>query len=125
MRFILFVLLLAGCATSSRDIAPVYVSPMQYQQHDCEQLAAEADRVKARIAQVGGRLDQAASNDQGITAVGMVLFWPSLFFLGGTKQQEADFARLKGENEAIYQAAVVKKCVGMVVTPTPEDAAEK
>jgi hypothetical protein len=29
------------------------------------------------------------------------LFWPTLFFLGGTKEREAEFARLKGESEAL------------------------
>ena|SRR3990167_4557152 len=116
MRY-LFVLMLAGCSTSSKDIAPAYVSPMQYQQYDCEQLAAESSRIQARVSQVGGRLDQASSNDQGITAVGIVLFWPSLFFLGGTKEQEAEFARLKGEHEAVQQASIMKRCAGMVVAP--------
>ena len=34
----------------------------------------------------------------------------ALFALGGTKQQEADYARLKGEYEAIGQAMIAKKC---------------
>ena len=34
-------LVLGGCATASKDIATSYVSPMQYNQYDCEQLAAE------------------------------------------------------------------------------------
>lgn len=42
--------------------------------------------------------------------VGLVLFWPALFALGGTKQQEAEYARLKGEHDALQQAAVAKKC---------------
>ena len=57
-----------------------------------------------------GRLDEAANNDKVIMGVGMVLFWPALFALGGTKQQEADYARLKGEYEAIGQAMIAKKC---------------
>lgn len=115
---------LAGCATQSSDIAPTYVSPLQYQSYDCGQLTAEAQRIQARVAQVGGRLDQAASNDKAITGAGIILFWPALFFLGGTKQQEADFARLKGEYEAIQQAAVLKKCEGLVPKmPSPTSPA--
>jgi hypothetical protein len=101
---------LSGCATSSKDVASAYVSPMQYQSYDCDQLAAESQRLTVRVQQVGGRLDEAASNDKGITAAGAILFWPALFFIGGTKQQESEFARLKGENEALQQAAVLKKC---------------
>lgn len=107
-------IVLAGCATASKDIAANYVSPMQYQSYDCDQLASEAQRIQVRVNQLGGRLDEAASNDKTITGVGIILFWPALFALGGTKQQEAEYARLKGEYDAVQQAAVVKKCPGAV-----------
>jgi hypothetical protein len=103
---------LSGCATSSKDVATAYVSPVQYQNYDCDQIAAESQRLTARVQQLGGRLDEAASNDKAIAGVGILLFWPALFALGGTKQQEAEYARLKGEAEALQQAAVAKKCPG-------------
>jgi hypothetical protein len=116
-------LALAGCATASKDITANYVSPMQYQSYDCEQLASEMERIQARVNQVGGRLDQAASTDKAITGAGIILFWPALFFLGGTKQQEAEYARLKGEYDATQQASVMKKCPGIVAKPsTPASA---
>lgn len=118
-------ILALGCATASKDIAPIYVSPLQYQGYDCQQLAAETHRIQSRVIELGGRLDQAASNDKTITGVGMVLFWPALFALGGTKQQEADYSRLKGEYDAVQQAAIVKKCPGLVGSsaPSPPSAA--
>lgn len=106
-----------GCATASKDIAANYVSPMQYQSYDCEQLASETQRIQVRVNQLGGRLDEAAANDKAITGIGLILFWPALFALGGTKQQEAEYARLKGEYDAVQQAAVIKKCPG-AVAPT-------
>lgn len=106
-------ILLSGCATASKDIAPAYASPMMYQSFDCDQIAAENQRLLARVAQLGGTLDQAASNDKAIGVVGAILFWPALFALGGTKGQEAEYARLKGEHDALQQAAIGKKC-GMV-----------
>jgi hypothetical protein len=101
---------LAGCATSSKDIASAYVSPIAYQNYDCQQLAAESARIHNRASQIGGRLDEAASNDKAIGVVGAVLFWPALFALGGTKQQEAEYASLKGQADAVQQAAIEKKC---------------
>ena len=109
-------LTLSGCATSSKDIAASYISPIQYQNYDCEQLAQEAQRIHARSAQLAGRLDEAASNDQAIMGVGLVLFWPALFALGGTKEQEADFARLKGEYDAVQQTMIAKKCATVTST---------
>lgn len=107
------VIAVTGCATGSKDIATAYVSPIQYQNYDCSQIGLEAQRLTGRMQQLGGRLDEAASNDRAIVGVGVVLFWPALFALGGTKQQEAEYARLKGEAEALQQAAVARKCVGM------------
>jgi hypothetical protein len=104
-------LALGGCATSSKDISATYVSPMQYQSYDCQQIQAELLRIQSRVAELGGRLDQASSNDKALVA-GSILFWPALFALGGTKQQEAEYARLKGEYDALAQSAVQKKCDG-------------
>jgi cell division septum initiation protein DivIVA len=101
---------LAGCATSSANITAGYTAPLQYQAYDCAQLTSEAQRVHGRANQLAGRLDEAASNDKMLTGVGLVLFWPALFALGGTKQQEVDYARLKGEYDAIGQAMIAKKC---------------
>jgi hypothetical protein len=104
----------AGCATASKDLASTYTSPNQYASYDCGQLVAEAARIQTRVVQLGGRLDQAAQNDVGLTVVGAILFWPALFALGGTKQQEAEYSRLKGEYDAIEQASIIKKCAGVV-----------
>lgn len=111
-------LTLGGCATASKDIAALYVSPMQYQSYDCDQLSSEAQRIQARVVQLGGRLDTAASNDKAIAGVGVLLFWPALFALGGTKQQEADYSRLRGEYDAVQQSAILKKCPGIVASAT-------
>ncbi len=102
--------LVVGCSTASKDIASTYVSPLQYQAHDCEQLAAESQRIQMRANQVAGRLDQAASNDKAIMTGGVLFFFPALFALGGTKEQEAEYGRLKGEADAVQQAAIQKKC---------------
>lgn len=115
--------MLCACSTASKDISAAYVSPLQFQNLDCDQLSAEVLRIQARINQIGGRLDQAAANDKTITGVGIILFWPALFALGGTKQQEADYARLKGEYDAIQQAAIMKKCSALIPPAPPAPAA--
>lgn len=105
-----------GCSTSSKNISASYVSPLQFQSYDCDQLSSEAQRIQARVSDLTGRLDTAANNDKWIMTAGLLLAWPALFALGGTKEQEAEYARLKGEYDAIHQSAVLKKCPG-VVTP--------
>lgn len=119
--------LMVGCATSSEKIAPAYVSPLQYQSYDCEQLTGESMRLSQRVTALQAQVDKAAANDKALTGVGVILFWPALFALGGNQQQEGEYGRMKGEYEAIQQAAVMKKCTGLIaanaaVVPVPTPA---
>lgn len=102
--------LLGGCATAGKDITAAYVSPTQFTNLDCDQVRMESDRLRGRVNQLTGRLDEAASNDKTIAWAGGLLFWPALFALGGTKQQEAELSRLKGEYEALQAVPTQKKC---------------
>lgn len=110
VALLMSVVILSGCATAGRDVVPTYVTPMQYSTYDCEQLRAEIGRISGRVNTLSGRLDEAAANDKAIAGVGAILFWPALFALGGTKGQETELARLKGEYEALQVAATTKKC---------------
>lgn len=102
--------LIAGCSTASKDISPTYVSPTQYSNYDCEQIRQDLLRVSGRVNEMTGKLDKNRENDNVTTTAGIILFWPALFFLGGTKEQEAEYARLKGEYNALEQTSIIKKC---------------
>ena len=104
-------LFLSACATSPHKISEVYVSPLQYHSYDCSQLAAEEQRVQVRLSQLTGRLEQSSKNDKMIAASSVFLYGIPLLFVGGTKEQEAEFARLKGELTALQQAAIQTKCI--------------
>jgi hypothetical protein len=101
---------LTGCAKSSSEIQPSYVSPLQYQHLSCVQLGAEAQRVSSRASQVSGVQDDKADKDVAITAAAIVVFWPAAFFVGGDNQTSAELARLKGEFDTIEQVAIGKNC---------------
>ena len=93
---------------------------MQYQSYNCEQLILETQRIQRRVVELGGRLDEAAANDKALVGVGMLLFWPALFAVGGTKNQEAEYSRLKGEYDAVQQTSISKQCAAQ---PAPAPAA--
>jgi hypothetical protein len=59
---------------------------------------------------LSGKLDDNAEKDEAVTAAGIILFWPALFFLGGTKEEEAEFGRLKGEFNALEKVSIQKNC---------------
>jgi len=91
----------AGCSKSSKENTPTYVSLEQYSEYDCEYIAKELMRVNDQANSLAGQLDEDAETDSAVTGVGLVLFWPALFFLGGTKEQEATYATLRGEHNAL------------------------
>ena len=110
-KFILVALLLTSCASSPDKIATSYVSPMQYSEYNCKQLGMEMERINRRVGELYGRLDKEAGADTAQMAVGLILFWPALFLLeGGDGPEAQEYARLKGEMEAIETVAIQKEC---------------
>jgi len=101
---------LAGCASSSTDITPAYVSPVVYQSYNCQQLALEAQSVSTRAATLSGVQDSQRTKDTLVTTAAVVVFWPAAFFVGGDKQNAAELAQIKGQMVAIEQASIAKKC---------------
>jgi hypothetical protein len=111
--------LAAACAKSSDQIAASYVSPMQYENLRCPQIAEEAQRVSSRAAILSGQQDSKATRDAVVTTVGVIVFWPVLFAIGGNDQQTAELARLRGELEALEQASIRKSCGLQFQLPQP------
>lgn len=110
---------IAGCASSPDKIETSYVSPLQYRNYDCDQIAAELERVTRRANELYRSLKKTADNDAAQMGVGLVLFWPALFFLeGGDGPQAAEFARLKGERDTLEKLAIEKKCDPSII-PKP------
>src|SRR5215472_8751527 len=101
---------LAGCASSSAEIAPAYISPVIYQSYTCQQLALEAQAVSTRAATLSGVQDSQRTKDGWATAAAVVVFWPAAFFVGGDKQNAAELAQMKGQMVAVEQASIAKKC---------------
>lgn len=100
-----------GCASSPDKIAAQSVSTLPFEQHNCKQIAGEVDRVNRRVSELHGNLDKKANGDAAQMAIGMVLFWPALFFLeGGDGPEAAEYARLKGERDALEKVAIQKEC---------------
>lgn len=98
-----------SCASSPDKITAAYVSPLQYGAYDCDQIRAEMIRLSARVREVAGVQKREANKDAVAMGVGLVLFWPALFFLIGSDQKE-ELSRLKGEYDALESAAIQKKC---------------
>ena len=116
----LFVLALVGCASNPDKIDAAYVSPLKYQDYDCQQIAMEMDYVGQRTSELYGRLKKERNADNWQMGLGLAVFWPALFFLeGGDGPEATEYAQLKGEYEALRQNSVQKRCG--IVGDSPEE----
>lgn len=104
---------LGGCASSPESVSSSYVSPLQYQSYDCDQVAQEMHRITHKVQEVTGVQSSKASGD-AVAVTASLLFWPALLFLAAGEDKSAELARLKGEAEALEQAAVQKKCTALL-----------
>ena len=120
LAYLLFVVI--GCATNPNEMTASYVSPLLYQSYDCPQLVMESDRISRRVESMHAKLDEKSGSDTTKMTVGLILFWPTLFFLDGDEDGAVEYKRLMGESEAIHQAAVVQKCdLRLLAPPKPKE----
>jgi hypothetical protein len=99
-----------GCAKRSEDIAATYVSPPNYNQLNCRQLAEEAALVSERAFNLRGERDDSKHTWEIVPPSGApVVFWPTAFMVNDPARM-AEYTRLKGEFDAILQTSVKKGC---------------
>ena len=121
-----FVLMaLVGCARSSEKVPSAYISPLIYQDYNFKQIAAEMHRVTRRVYDTGAAVDDAAGADAMKMGVGLLLLWPTLFFIDGDGPSAAEYARLKGEAEALEMASIQKECGLRFTNPDADRRADK
>lgn len=102
---------LAGCAQHSDEVAAQYVSPLEYSSYNCRQLENEMQSISRRAQEMGAKVDDDADSDSAEMGIGLVLFWPALFFLDGKNTAKtAEYSRLKGELEAVEKAMMKRGC---------------
>ena len=113
--FFIVTITLSGCVASSGNHQAGYVSPAQFQTYSCDELLAEIERIQTRVSQLTGKPgDKTAVKDKWILGADLSLSWAALFALGGTEEQEAEYAQLKSEYDAIQQWAAIKQCPGVI-----------
>lgn len=104
-------MLLSACATAPSKIAPAYVSPLKYQSYDCSQIGFEQASIEQKTTQLYHSLKKRNTNDKVMMGVGLFLAWPALLFMkGNNSAQNAEYAQLKGDYEALRSSSVAKKC---------------
>jgi len=102
---------IAGCAGNPDKMVPSYVSPIAYNNYTCAQLDVEEKKVSRKADELYGHLKKEADADAAQMFVGLVLFWPALFFLeGGDGPEASQYTQLKGKYKALTEAQKAKNC---------------
>ncbi len=105
------VLILAACASQPKEIKAHKFSASIYTDLNCSEINSEMNRVARKSGELYSGLKKTADDDAAQMGVGLVVFWPTLFLLeGGDGQEAGQFAQLKGEFEALRQAAIINDC---------------
>ena len=101
---------MTGCASSAKDVPTQYVSPLIYENYDCQQIGDELSRLTRKVNESAGKVEERASDDSGTMALSLVLFWPALFFIDGDGPEAQEYGRLKGEYDALEKTSIKKSC---------------
>ncbi len=105
-------LTIAACASSSDKIEASYVSPMKYNSFNCSQMTQEYARLSQEASITNKQQNDIADNDAAAMGVGLILFWPALFFID-TDDKREEVARLKGEIKAVEEVSISKDCTAL------------
>jgi hypothetical protein len=95
---------------------------MLYQDYTCQQLTGEMARLTRRAQELTKSVNENAKSDSIAMGVGLILFWPSLFFIDGDNPDAQEYSRVKGEYEAVEQQATMKNCAGRPASNPFRDA---
>lgn len=109
VSILVIVAFVTGCATAPNRISPAHISTLQYQGCTCNQLRQELLLTNRKLSEASVQQQKEATKDAIAFGIGMLLFWPALFFMIGQDKEE-EVARLKGECVAIESAAIQKEC---------------
>jgi len=106
-----FITILTKCASHPNEINASYVSPLTFSEYECRELNVLMASLKPRSDALYVTQSAKSRADKWKMGIGMMLFWPALFALeGGDGLEAAEYARLKGEYEALRALSVQKRC---------------
>ncbi len=100
---------LTACASQPEAIVATPTPTSTYSGLSCNALRAEQNRIVQNVNTLTGAQKKQADNDAVAMGVGMILFWPALFFLKGDANAP-QLAAAKGQYDAIQSVSLQKGC---------------
>ena len=104
-------LLVSGCNNvSSTEVIAQNVSTYEYSDMTCSELEGEMDYLNNAANSAGNVVDKKKSSAKGKNAAAFVFFWPALFLIDDNSTEAQQYARKKGEYEAVQRTHRKKDC---------------
>jgi len=104
-------LILSGCNNvKSSEVISQNVSTYEYSDMTCSQLEGEMVFLKNAANSAGNVVDKKNSSAKGKNAAAFILFWPALFLIDDNSSEAQQYARLKGEYEAVQRTHRKNDC---------------
>lgn len=107
-------LLVSGCASNPDYVRSQFISPAQYASYSCAGIEEDLRTISREVHTLTGDQRRRANEDLWSAGVGLVVFWPALFFLMRGNNVD-DLARMRGEYEALVAASRRKDCAGLQI----------
>lgn len=101
---------LAGCTPSTSEIRGSYVSPKEYSDYTCDELAEERQKLIAEAKEIGDLQEENAEMDKAFVAGFLLVSMPLLVGTAFTKNREEEFALVKGKFQAVHEMQYDKNC---------------
>lgn len=117
------LLVLAGCATRSGDVAPQAADPALFAALSCDAMDDEADRIRQRAAQLAYAVDERSGNNIIALGLGVTVFWPALLAMRPQGSDAVALAQLKGRDDALREAQAARACAPPAEALAPARAA--
>ena len=106
-----FALVLSGCNNvKSSEVISQNVSTYEYSDMTCSQLEGEMVFLNNAANSAGNVVDKKNSSAKGKNAAAFILFWPALFLIDDNSTEAQQYARKKGEYEAVQRTHRKKDC---------------
>lgn len=105
-------IIIGGCSTTEKavEVKSTYIPASQYKGFTCDELFAEAEKIRKSVPSLEQNVDKAYKDDKIAEQVGWWLFAPALLFMDGNGPEHQQLALAKGQLEAIQSAGINSKC---------------
>ncbi len=102
------ILLMTGCG--GRQAYPVQITQPGDYRMGCNQLEGEMSRIRYEIQNKSGQKSQGDNKDTALFVAGMLLFWPSLFFMDLSNSDKVELEALRSRYNHLTNVYNSKDC---------------